>query len=101
MKGLITTGPKGQKRPDDTPRLSPLNPHNPRRASTLSSPCSHSFHQGATRAVTPSGDMRMAIRQTRQRGIKVFEITVDEHARAYFPYIFGHGANAIFPALGP
>jgi nitric oxide reductase NorD protein len=42
-------------------------------------------------------DTRMAIRETRRRGIKVFGITVDEHAREYFPYIFGRGAYAIFP----
>ena len=42
-------------------------------------------------------DTRMAIRETRRRGTKVFGITVDEHAREYFPYIFGRGAYAIFP----
>jgi nitric oxide reductase NorD protein len=25
---------------------------------------------------------------------------VDEHAREYFPYIFGRGAYAIFPHVG-
>lgn len=45
-------------------------------------------------------DTRMAIREARRRGLKVFGITVDQHARAYFPYIFGRGAYAIFPHVG-
>ena len=42
-------------------------------------------------------DTRMAILEARRSGLKVFGITVDEHAQAYFPYIFGRGAYAIFP----
>jgi nitric oxide reductase NorD protein len=42
-------------------------------------------------------DTRMAIREARRLGLKVFGITVDEHARDYFPYVFGRGAYAIFP----
>ena len=42
-------------------------------------------------------DTRMAIREARRRGLSVFGITVDEHAREYFPYIFGRGAYTIFP----
>jgi len=42
-------------------------------------------------------DTRMAIREARRLGQTVFGITVDEHAQAYFPHIFGRGAYAIFP----
>lgn len=44
-------------------------------------------------------DTRMAIREARRRGIKVFGITVDRSARDYFPYIFGPGAYTIFPDI--
>jgi nitric oxide reductase NorD protein len=44
-------------------------------------------------------DTRMAIREAREAGIRVFGVTVDEHARDYFPYIFGRGAYAIFPSI--
>jgi nitric oxide reductase NorD protein len=43
--------------------------------------------------------MRMAIREARRAGRKVFGITVDREARDYFPYIFGPGACAIFPDI--
>ena len=42
-------------------------------------------------------DTRVAIREAREAGVRVFGVTVDEHAREYFPYIFGRGAYAIFP----
>lgn len=42
-------------------------------------------------------DTRVAIREARNAGIRVFGVTVDEEARDYFPYIFGRGAYAIFP----
>jgi nitric oxide reductase NorD protein len=42
-------------------------------------------------------DTRMAIREARRSGIKVFGITVDREARDYVPTIFGPGAYAIFP----
>jgi nitric oxide reductase NorD protein len=45
-------------------------------------------------------DTRMAIREGRKAGLCVFGITVDVHARQYFPYIFGRGAYAIFPNIG-
>jgi nitric oxide reductase NorD protein len=44
-------------------------------------------------------DTRMAIREARRAGIRVFGITVDREARDYFPYIFGPGAYAIFPHI--
>ena len=44
-------------------------------------------------------DTRMAIRETRKLGIRVFGVTVDEHARDYFPYMFGRGGYAIFPHI--
>ena len=44
-------------------------------------------------------DTRMAIREARRRGLKVFGITVDEQAQDYFPYLFGRGAYAIFPHI--
>lgn len=44
-------------------------------------------------------DTRMAIRAAREAGVRVFGVTVDEHARDYFPYIFGRGAYAIFPSV--
>jgi nitric oxide reductase NorD protein len=44
-------------------------------------------------------DTRMAIREARRAGTKVFGITVDREARDYFPYIFGLGAYAIFPDI--
>jgi nitric oxide reductase NorD protein len=44
-------------------------------------------------------DTRMAIREARKAGIKVFGVTVDEQARDYFPYLFGRGAYAIFPHI--
>ena len=36
-------------------------------------------------------DTRMAIREARRAGCKVFGITVDREARDYFPYLFGPG----------
>jgi nitric oxide reductase NorD protein len=42
-------------------------------------------------------DTRMAIREARRAGHKLFGITVDREARDYFPYLFGPGAYAIFP----
>lgn len=44
-------------------------------------------------------DTRMAIREARKAGLRVFGVTVDAHAREYFPYIFGRGAYAIFPSI--
>jgi nitric oxide reductase NorD protein len=44
-------------------------------------------------------DTRMAIREARRAGCKVFGITVDREARDYFPYLFGPGAYAIFPDI--
>ena len=40
-------------------------------------------------------DTRMAIREARKAGLRVFGVTVDENARDYFPHIFGRGAYAI------
>jgi nitric oxide reductase NorD protein len=40
-------------------------------------------------------DSRMAIREARKAGLRVFGVTVDEDAKDYFPYIFGRGAYAI------
>ncbi|AGK56783.1 von Willebrand factor A [Hyphomicrobium denitrificans 1NES1] len=40
-------------------------------------------------------DTRMAIREARKTGLRVFGITIDENARDYFPHIFGRGAFAI------
>ena len=45
-------------------------------------------------------DTRMAIREARRAGMRVFGITVDREARDYFPYLFGPGAYAIFPHVG-
>lgn len=42
-------------------------------------------------------DSRMAVREARQAGLRVFGVTVDEHARDYVPYMFGRGAYAIVP----
>jgi nitric oxide reductase NorD protein len=44
-------------------------------------------------------DTRMAIREARRGGTKVFGITVDREARHYVPYLFGPGAYAIFPHI--
>jgi nitric oxide reductase NorD protein len=44
-------------------------------------------------------DTRMAIREARRAGARVFGITVDREARDYFPYLFGPGAYAIFPNI--
>jgi nitric oxide reductase NorD protein len=44
-------------------------------------------------------DTRMAIREARKAGLRVFGVTVDAHARQYFPYIFGRGAYMIFPSI--
>lgn len=44
-------------------------------------------------------DTRVAIREARKAGVRVFGVTVDEHAREYFPHIFGRGAYAIFPSV--
>ena len=44
-------------------------------------------------------DTRVAIREARKAGVRVFGVTVDEHAREYFPYLFGRGAYAIFPSV--
>lgn len=40
-------------------------------------------------------DTRMAIREARKSGLRVFGVTIDESARDYFPHIFGQGAYAI------
>jgi nitric oxide reductase NorD protein len=40
-------------------------------------------------------DTRMAIREARKVGLRVFGVTIDEDARDYFPHIFGRGAYAI------
>lgn len=40
-------------------------------------------------------DTRMAIREARKAGLRVFGVTIDENARDYFPHIFGRGAFAI------
>ena len=44
-------------------------------------------------------DTRVAIREARKAGVRVFGVMVDEHAREYFPYLFGRGAYAIFPSV--
>ena len=44
-------------------------------------------------------DTRMAIREARRVGTRVFGITVDREARDYFPYLFGPGAYVIFPHI--
>ena len=44
-------------------------------------------------------DTRMAIREARKAGLRVFGVTIDENARDYFPYIFGRGAYAIVPDI--
>lgn len=44
-------------------------------------------------------DTRMAIREARRAGARVFGITVDRDARDYFPYLFGPGAYAILPDI--
>lgn len=40
-------------------------------------------------------DTRIAIREARKAGLRVFGVTIDENARDYFPHIFGRGAYAI------
>lgn len=40
-------------------------------------------------------DTRVAIQEARKAGLRVFGVTIDQHARDYFPYIFGRGAYAI------
>jgi nitric oxide reductase NorD protein len=40
-------------------------------------------------------DTRMAVREARQSGLKVFAITIDRKARDYVPYLFGRGGYAI------
>lgn len=40
-------------------------------------------------------DTRMAIREARKAGLRVFGVTIDEDAREYFPHIFGRGGYAI------
>ena len=44
-------------------------------------------------------DTRMAIREARRAGMRVFGITVDREAQDYVPYLFGPGAYAIFPQI--
>ncbi|RAI57090.1 nitric oxide reductase activation protein NorD [Roseicella frigidaeris] len=44
-------------------------------------------------------DTRMAIREARRAGCKVFGITVDREARDYVPYLFGPGGYAIVPDI--
>jgi nitric oxide reductase NorD protein len=44
-------------------------------------------------------DTRMAIREARRGGTKVFGVTVDREARDYIPYLFGPGAYAMFPHI--
>lgn len=45
-------------------------------------------------------DTRKAVQEARKEGLAVFGITVDAHARDYFPTLFGRGAYAIFPHIG-
>jgi len=40
-------------------------------------------------------DTRMAIREARKAGLRVFGVTIDENAKDFFPHIFGRGAYAI------
>lgn len=40
-------------------------------------------------------DCRMAIREARKAGLRIFGVTIDENAQDYFPHIFGPGAYAI------
>ncbi|PWC38666.1 VWA domain-containing protein [Azospirillum sp. TSO22-1] len=44
-------------------------------------------------------DTRKAVLEARKEGLAVFGITVDAHARDYFPTLFGRGAYAIFPHI--
>jgi nitric oxide reductase NorD protein len=44
-------------------------------------------------------DTRVAIRDARKVGLRVFGITVDADARDYVPYIFGPGAFAMVPRI--
>jgi nitric oxide reductase NorD protein len=44
-------------------------------------------------------DTRVAIRDARKAGLRVFGITVDADARDYVPYIFGPGAFAMVPRI--
>jgi nitric oxide reductase NorD protein len=40
-------------------------------------------------------DTRMAVREARRSGLRVFAITIDQKARDYVPYLFGRGGYAI------
>jgi nitric oxide reductase NorD protein len=40
-------------------------------------------------------DTRMAVREARRSGLRVFTITIDKRARDYVPYLFGRGGYAI------
>jgi nitric oxide reductase NorD protein len=40
-------------------------------------------------------DTRMAVREARRSGLRVFAITIDKTARDYVPYLFGRGGYAI------
>lgn len=40
-------------------------------------------------------DTRQAIMEARRQGLKLFGITIDQHAQDYFPYLFGRGGYAI------
>ena len=40
-------------------------------------------------------DTRMAVREARRSGLRVFAITIDKKARDYVPYLFGRGGYAI------
>ena len=39
-------------------------------------------------------DTRMAVREARRSGLRVFAITIDKKARDYVPYLFGRGGYA-------
>jgi nitric oxide reductase NorD protein len=42
-------------------------------------------------------DTRMAVREARRKELVVFGVTIDTHARQYFPLIFGRSGYAIVP----
>lgn len=42
-------------------------------------------------------DTRMAVREARRKGMAVFAVTIDSHARQYLPLIFGRSGYALVP----
>ncbi len=40
-------------------------------------------------------DTRQAVMEARRQGLKLFGVTIDQHAQDYFPYLFGRGGYAI------